>query len=98
IDALDAFSDDLHAQMARQGDERLDNRLRVGFGFDGLNEQSIYFDDIHAKLEDIGKAVVSGADIIQGDAAAEALQRGNDAARSAEIFDLETLGYFKHDL
>ena len=63
-----------------------------------VDEHLVDLDDVDAELEHVGQAAVAGADVVDRDAHAEALQGGDDAAGLGQVLDRIALGHFQHDL
>ena len=98
LEGLDPLGDDLHAHVAPEADQRLDDRGRIAFGADRIDEHLVDLDEVDAELEHVGEPAVPGADIVDPDMHAEPLQRGDHAARHGEVFERLALGDFEQHL
>ena len=98
LESLDALGHHIHAHVVREIDQRLDDGGGVAVGADGIDEHLVDLDDVDAELEHVGEPAVAGADIVDGDAHAQTLQRGDDLARLGEILDRVAFGHLKDDL
>ena len=54
---------------------------------DVLHEGAVDLDDIDAELAQVAERGVAGAEIVDGDAAAEILDAGDEAARLVDVVD-----------
>ena len=59
---------------------------------DVLHEGAVDLDDIDAELAQVAERGVAGAEIVDGNAAAEILDAGDEAARLVDILDGRALG------
>ncbi len=57
-----------------------------------LHEGAVDLDDVDAELAQIAERGVAGAEIVDGDAAAEILDAGDEAARFVDVVDRRAFG------
>src|SRR5262249_29872950 len=98
LEILDAFCHHIHAHVARQVDERFDDGGGIAVGADRIHEHLVDLDDVDPELEHVGKAAVAGADVIDRDTHAKALQRSNNLPRFGKVLNRVAFGYFQHHL
>ncbi len=72
---LHPFGDRLDAEPAGEIDQGLHEGAVVGGVRDVLHEGAVDLDDVDAELAQVAERGVAGAEIVDGDAAAEILQR-----------------------
>jgi hypothetical protein len=59
---------------------------------DVLHEGIVDLDDVHPKLAQIAERGIAGAEIVNGDAAAEILDPGNESPGIVDVLDRRTFG------
>src|SRR5581483_2010521 len=87
LEVLHAFRNHVHAHVVREVDQGLDDGGRIAVGADGVDEHLVDLDDVDAELEDVGQPAVAGADVVDGDAYAETLQRSDDLPGLGQVLD-----------
>jgi hypothetical protein len=75
IEILHAFRDNFHPQIAGEIDEGFDDGRGIALGAHGIHEHLVDLDDISAEPEDVGQAIMPGADVVDRDPHADSLQR-----------------------
>ena len=89
---LHPFGDRLETEPPPQIDQRVDEGAVVLRLHEVLHEGAIDLDEVDAELAQIAERGVAGAEIVDGDAAAQILDAGHEAAGLVDILDRRRLG------
>ena len=75
VDRLDALGHGLEAQRAAELDQRVDERGAGPVRGGSEHEGPVDLDDVHGELLEVGQRRVARAEVVDGEADAEVLQR-----------------------
>jgi len=93
----DPLGDGLHSEGLGEFDHRLDENLIARIVGEILDESTVDLDNVDVQQLQILKRRVAGSEIVNGDPAAEFLQRVDKVDGLIDVFDRDRLGNFDDD-
>ena len=92
FEGFNAFGDDVEAQAVAEVDDGGDDLVAVGPVGHGGDEAAIDLEQVEGEGLEVAEAGVSGAEVVEGEAAAKLFEPGGDLEGGVEVVDEAALG------
>ena len=95
--SLDAFGDGSESEALAEADDSGDDFPALTHAGHGADETSVDLEAVEGEGLEVAQAGVAGAEVVEGEAAAELLQLAGNGIGAGEVFEERALGDFDDD-